>query len=245
MENYTHSGYYNIFRPPYSVNNATQRSSIYCVSDKYNSVLVIIPLVPAFYSDVINIVKNHIARKIYLIASDIGIGFVSDYYMSWDTITNTFRKSCKIFSKFMVENYTRNDFVSDIIRVENDNLTLDVPRSEKDISTISISLTKDYVHSSAPYSCDVILDDSYKKRLFVGEMNLQKADYINKNLDVYDEIHMPYITGNYSGMTYNELIKEYPALIKKIYCNQFASNEEFAFAKSKGILIGGRYRDSI
>jgi len=241
MQNFVHSGYYGLFRPPYSLTNPSYKSSIYCMSDLYNTVLIVIPLVPAFYRDVINIVKNHIARNIYLVAPDIGVTFASDYYLAWDTITNTFRKTCKIFSKYMIENYVRADFKSDIIRTENDNISLYVPRSNKDIGTINISLTKEYVSSAAPFSCDIIVNDTYKKRLFVGEMNDHKANFLNENKSVYDEVHMPYITGNYGGMTHNELLKKYPALVNKIYCNQFASSEEFSYAKSRGIQIGGVY----
>lgn len=243
MQKDIHSGYYNIFRPPYSLESKYHLSSIYCISDKFNSVLIMIPLVPAFYKDAINIAKNHVARKIYLIAPDVGVAFASDYYLTWDTITNTLRKTCKIFSKYMIENYSRSDFKSDIIRTENDNISFDVPRSELDAGTIDISFTKKYVHTAAPFSCDIILNDTYSTKLFVGEMNLSKADYLNNNKDLYDEIHMAFITGNYGGMTYNEVLKSYPLLVNKIYCNQFASSEELSFAKSRGILIGGEYHN--
>lgn len=241
MQEYVHSGYYNLYRPPYSLCNNNFRSTIYCVSDSFNSILVIIPLVPSFYRDVIDIAKNTPARNIYLIASDIGVVFASDYYLAWNTITNNIRKSCKIFSKFMIENYVRSDFKSCIIRNEKDNISFDIPRSELDAGTIDITLTKAYVSAASPFSCDIILNDTYKKILFVGEMNDQKAKYLNENRDLYDEIHMPFITGNYNGMTYNELLKNYPALVTKLYCNQFASYEEFTYAKSFGVKVGGVY----
>ena len=243
MQEYVHSGYYNIYRPPYSLYEKTHRSSIYCISDRLNSVLIIIPLVPSFYRDVIEIVKRHPARNIYLVAADIGITFASDFYLSWYTITNDIRKSCKIFSKFMIENYTRSDFKSAIIRNSNDNISIDIPRSIIDEGTIDITLTKAYVSSASPFSCDVILNDTYKKRLFVGEMNLSKAKYLNEHRDEFDEIHMPYITGNYAGMTYNETLKMFPALITKIFCNQFASYEEFTYAKSVGVKVGGAFNN--
>ena len=243
MQDYVHSGYFNIYRPPYSLYNTSHRSTIYCISDRLNSVLVIIPLVPSFYRDVIELAKNQPARNIYLIASDIGVTFASDYYLAWNTITNSIRKSCKIFSKFMIENYVRADFKSSIIRNNNDNISIDIPRSEIDAGTIDITLSKDYVSSASPFSCDIILNDTYKKKLFVGEMNIHKAEYLNENRDMFDEIHMPFITGNYSGMTYNELLKKYPALVTKIYCNQFASYEEYEYAKSIGVKVGGAFNN--
>lgn len=245
MQDYVHSGYYDIYRPPYSLGNTKHHSTIYCVSDRYNSFLVIIPLVPSFYRDVIDIAKNHPARNIYLIASDIGIAFASDYYLTWDTITNSIRKSCKIFSKFMIENYVRADFKSCILRNERDNISFDVLRSELDAGTIDVTLTKAYVSAASPFSCDVILNNTYKKILFVGEMNEHKANFLNENRDEYDEIHMPFITGNYNGMTYNELLKKYPALVTKLYCNQFSSYEEFTYAKTIGVKVGGAYKNAV
>ena len=243
MQEYVHSGYYHIYRPPYSLMHPYHNSSVYCVSSRFNTVLVLIPLVPSFYKDVINIVQNSSARTIYLIAPDIGLPFVSDYYLCWDTITNKYRRVCKIFSKYMVENFTYGPFKADIIRNENDHLSIDTDRSAIDLGTISISFTKAYVSSAAPFSCDVILQDTYKKRLFVGEMNEHKAEFLNKNRNIYDEIHMPYITGNYGGWTYKKLIQKYPALITKVVCNQFASNEEYLYAKEHGIRIGEAFNN--
>ena len=243
MQDYVHSGYFSIYRPPYSLYDKYHRSSIYCVSDRFNSILVIIPLVPSFYKDVIEIAKSQPARNIYLIASDIGVAFASDYYLAWDTITNVIRKSCKIFTKFMIENYVRADFKSSIIRTSNDNISIDIPRSDHNAGTIDITLTKDYVSSASPFACDIILNDTYKKRLFVGEMNDHKANYLNNNRNLFDEIHMSFITGNYAGMTYNELLKKYPALVTSIYCNQFASYEEFSYAKSVGVKVGGAFNN--
>ena len=242
MQDYVHSGYYNIYRPPYSLTNNTHRSTIYCVSDRFNATLILVPLVPSFYRDVIEIVKNHPARYIYLIAPDVSIAFVSDYYLAWNDITKVFKRSCKIFSKYMIENFTRMDFKSAIIRNEMDNISIDIPRSDTDIGTMDVTLTKAYVSSASPFSCDVILKDTYKSRLFVGEMNDHKAQFLNSNRELYDEIHMPYMTGNYAGMTYNALLKKYPALVSRVYANQFASAEEYSFAKANGVKIGGEFK---
>ncbi len=244
MQAYVHSGYYNIYRPPFSLSDVgNHKSSIYCVSDRFNTALVIIPLVPAFYKDVIDIVKNSPARHIYLIAPDVGISFISDYYLAWDTINKTLRKSCKIFSKYVIENFARADFKSDIIRAENDSISINIPRSEIDVGTIDITFSKKYVKAYAPFSCDIILNDGYKKRIFVGEMNHLKAKWFIENKNSFDEIHMAYMTGNYGGMTYLKLIQEFPTLVSKVYCNQFASTDEFLYARSRGVSVGGEYKN--
>lgn len=241
-QKYIHSGYFNIYRPPYSLTNSNCRSSIYCVSDRFNSVLIMIPLVPSFYKDAIELAKSHPARKIYLIASDIGVAFASDYYLTWSTIEKTYRKSCKIFSKYMIENFVRSDFKSSILRTENDNISIDIPRSDIDVGTADITLSKEFVSAAAPFACDIILKDTYKKILFVCEMNEHKAKFLNDHKDKYDEIHMPFMTGNYGGYTYNQLIKKYPGLVNKVYCNQFASYEEYEYAKSRYVKVGGAFK---
>ena len=241
MQYYVHSGYLNLYRPPHSVLNSVNGASIYAVSTKFNNALVIIPLVPSFYRDVINLVKNNPSRKVYLVASDIGIAFVSDYYLCWDTIVNTYRKECVIFSRFMPENFVYNRFKDDILRTENNNISIEIPRSELDVGTIDISLSKNFVSAATPFACDVILNDTHKRRIFVSEINEHKAYYLNQNKDLFDEIHIPYIRGNYATWTCNELLKKYPSLVSKILCNQFASDDEFNFAIKNGIKIGGAF----
>ena len=238
MQDYVHSGYYGIFRPPYSLVNKSRRSSIYCVSDRLNTILILIPLVSSFYIDAIDIIKKSSSRNVYLIAPDIGIGFVSDYYQTWFTVTKTLRKKCQIFSKYMPENFTRADFKADVIRTKNDSISFDVPRSDIDVGTISITITKQFVNSASPYSCDIILDDTYKKRLFCGEMNTHKATYINQNRSAYDEIHMPYLTGNYGDMSYDELVRKFPFVASKTFCHSFVSLEEYEYARERIVSIG-------
>lgn len=242
-QDYVHSGYYSIFRPPYSLNHIYHHSSIYCVSSRFNAVMIIIPLVQSFTKDVIDIAERTPARTIYLVAPDIGVGFISDYHNSWKYIKYNLRKECKIFTKFMPENYINSDFKADIIRTENDNLSIDIPRSNLDVGTIDITFSKQFVCSSAPFACDIILNDTYKTRYFVSEINEHKAKYLYENKDSFDEIHIAYITSNYGGWTYQELMKKYPILVSKIYCNLFGSYEEYTYAKSKNIRVGGAYNN--
>lgn len=239
MQGYVHSGYYGIFRPPYSLtNNENRNSTIYCVSDRLNTILILIPLVPSFYKDAINIIKISTARSIYLIAPDIGISFISDYYNVWYTVSHIYRKVCKIFTKYMPENFTRSDFIADIIRNSNDTISFSASISDIDAGTISITLIKKFINSASPYSCDVILSDTYKKRLFVGEMNNSKAMNLNNNRNEYNEIHMPYIDTTYGGMNYNDTVQKYPAIASKIICSRFGSIEEYEYARSKSVHIG-------
>ena len=243
MQDYVHSGYLNLYRPPFSVLNSEFGATIYAISTRFNVALIIIPLVPNFYKDVIKLVQKSATRKIILVAPDMSIAFVSDYYLCWDAIVNTYNKECVIFSRYMPENFCYGKFKSDIIRGINNNMSIEIPRSELDVGTIDITLSKDFVFAQAPFTCDVILNDTYSKKIFISEMNKFKAKYLYDKRDEYDEIHMAYIRSNYSSMTYNELIKQYPALVSKVYCNQFASYEEFSYAREKNIKVGGVFNN--
>ena len=243
MQEYIHSGYFHLYRPPYSLASEIHRTCIYCISDRFNTTLVIIPLTGAFYKGVIDLVKQHTARHIYIVAPDIGVAFVSDYYLVWDTITKSLRRSCKIISKYMPENISRSDFIADIIRTKNDNISIEIPRSELDVGTIDITLSKAYVSSTTPFACDIILNNTNKKILFTGEMTELKAEFLAENTATYDEIHMPYIMGMYGGYSYDELTAKYPELRSRIYCNQFSSDEEYRYAKEHGVKVGGAYNN--
>ncbi len=45
------TGYYGIFRPPYSLMNPTSGGSVYVVTSQYSSVLVRMPGLPDFFTD--------------------------------------------------------------------------------------------------------------------------------------------------------------------------------------------------
>ena len=243
MQNYVHSGYYDLFQPPFSLENKGYGSTIYCISTRFNVGLIMIPLVPSFYKDAIKIAKGNSSQIIYLIASDIGIAYSSDYYLTWYYITHQLKKQCKIFSKYMIENYVTSAFTADIIRSKNDTFTLSVPKSDTDVGTISITLTRLGVNAASPFACDVIINDTYKTILLVGEMNLKKADFLNSKCKIYDEIHIPFIRGIYGGLSYNQTLRNYPALVQYIRVNRFSSLDEFKYAKEKNIKIGEVYND--
>lgn len=241
MQNSVHSGYYNIYRPPISLTPDYFKSTIYCTSTRLNTAYVIIPLVPGFTKDVIELVKTSPCKTFYLVASDIGILFVSDYYNTWDYIKHTMKRECKIFTKYLPENFCTGEFSADIIRTDNDNLSIYVPRSDLDTGTIDVCLTRHSCNNASPYACDVILNDTFKTRYFISENNAHKAEYLYQIRDTFDELHVPYITGNYGGWTYDEFIKKYPVMVTKTYANQFGSLEEYQYSKSRGVKVGNKY----
>lgn len=243
MQDYVHSGYYHIYKPPFSLTPGYNYSTIYCISSRLNNVFILMPLVPSFYKDAIEIAKNTPSRVIYIVAPDIGVGFASDYYNTWDYIKHKLRKECKIFSKYFIENRVTGEFESDIIRNQNDSLSIEIPRSQIDVGTINIEFMTNFIKAASPFSCDVLIEDTYNTKYFIQEMNIFKADFLMNNYDLFDEIHMPYISGYYGGLSYNEVLKKFPRLVPKLYCNQFGSREEYEYAKSRNVKIGGAYNN--
>ena len=238
------SGYSNVFRPPYTITHPGKTSTIYCISTQYDEVLVLIPLVPNFFADVYRIVKAKEMKRYYFIAPDVSIPFASDYFLSWDYIHRQLGHECKIFSLIPFENYAPEQFKRDNIVLANGTVNFSVPFNMTDDVSVSCTLSTKYVQASNPYACNVEVYDTNNRMLFVGEMNETLAKAILDKKDYFDEVHMPYITGNYGGMTYLQLMQKFPLLYQKIVLNQFASEDEYNYAKKKNLKTGRFYHCS-
>ena len=234
---YVLSGYHGIFRPPYSLLNPSSGGSVYVVTSQYRNTLVLIPLVPNFFTDVVKIVDKMQSRKVFFIVPDIGPRFISDYLASWYYIKKTLLFECKLFSRYMPEDKVSEEFLADIIRNVDESASLVICRSQSDVSVLHFQLTKLMVNTAAPYACDVILNDTGKRRILLSEANEEKIDYYNSH-PLYDEIHTAYIEGTYPTMTYQEIMRKYPLMVKYLVVNRFGSREEVEYALSKGIHIG-------
>ena len=120
-------------------------------------------------------------------------------------------------------------------------LTQDVAVLEVWFVHLTQSFTKKYMQAGSIYVTDVLISDTYTKKLFVAEMNLNKAMYLLKTADFYDEIHMPYIEGMYGGISYNDTIRVCPNLASCTICNNFGSLTELQYAQSLNISIGKEF----
>lgn len=237
------SGYLGLFRPPYTFDTTRgKQSTIYCISTQYQEVLVLIPLVPSFCADLYRFVSKCPMTTFYIIAPDVSLPFASDYFLAWDYIHRKLGHKCKIFTKFPFENFGPEEFKKDVEILTAGTVNFSVPYNRTDDVSVSVKLSTTYVQASNPFACNVEVFDTIKRRLFVTEMNERLAKIILDRKNYYDEIHMPYITGNYDGMTYNELMKKIPALYSKIFLNQFTSNFEFDDAAMRKLNIGRLYR---
>lgn len=241
-----YEGYYGIFSQPYALKN-NQPCNIYYLQDMTRGNLFLIPLETSFYKDCINIISGlrFTPNMIYIIVQDISIAFTSDYFLLWSYIKNDLELECKLLSRFLPEDFsmtTLAKYKSDFDRRESNQYIFNNSKSHSDVTTISISLIKDYVSGGSPFLCDIKLATITGKKLFVGEMNEAKADYLNHHLSLYDEIHIPHIKGNYGGMSYNKLLKKYPALTHKVVANNFGSFDELDYARNHGVTIGKQFK---
>lgn len=238
-----HSGYLGIFRPPYTLDSRKGTpSSIYCISTQYQEVLVLIPLVPSFFADLYRFVSKCHMTCFYIIAPDVSIPFASDYFLAWDYIHRKLGHKCKIFTRFPIENFGPEEFKKDVEVLTEGAVNFSVPFNRTDDVSISVNLSTYNVQASNPYACNVEVYDTISRKLFVADMNERLAKMILDHKTQYDEIHMAYITGNYNGMTYNELMKKFPALYQKIVLNQFASKYEYDDAIMRKLKVGRFYR---
>ena len=231
------SGYYGIFRPPYSLLNPSSGSSIYVVTSQYRNTLVLIPLVPNFFGDVVKIMNKFPSRNVVFIVPDIGPRFISDYLASWYYIKKVLLFSCELFSRYMPEEKVSEEFLADIHRNIDETMSVIVCRDQSDVSVLHFRLTRLLVDTQAPYACDVILHDTGKRRILLSEANDEKMTYYNEHR-LYDEIHIPYIEGTYPTMSYQQVMRKYPGLVQELVVNQFGSLEEVEYAASRRIHIG-------
>lgn len=231
------SGYYGIFRPPYSLINPSSGGSVYVVTSQYRNTLVLIPLVPNFFTDVVKILNRIPSRKIFFVVPDIGPRFISDYLASWYYIKKVLQFECTLFSRYMPEEKVSEEFLADIIRNVDEAASVVVYRDQSDVSVLHFQLTRLLVDTAAPYACDVILNDTDKRKILLCEANENKIQYYNSH-PLYDEIHTPFVEGTYPTMSYQDIMRKFPRMVKYLVVNQFGSYEEVQYALSKGIHIG-------
>ena len=235
------SGYLGLFKSPHTILHPESHSTVFCMSTHLSDYLILMPLVPNFFAEILKSFLNHTANKIYLIAPDISIPFVSDYYNTWYYFKKTLGIDCKIISMFPIENYASSEFKNDVIVTGDEMYSIVIPLQEYEENTsINIQFSRWCVKADNPFTTNVIIHDTNKKILFVSEMNESLADYLSKPyvINKYDEIHMPYIIGNYQQMSYSKLVQKFHPIASKIRITQFGSIEEMDMAKNKGIAPG-------
>lgn len=239
MHSTANSGYTGLFNPSLLTSDITTlKQCIYCMSTEYNTAVVIIPLVPSFAQNVIDIARRSPSREIYIIAQDVGILFISEYYRAWYEITKNIKKNVHIVSAYLPSNdIIPSDFLASFIRNESNIFGLATPRSNLDTASIEIKFTQTYQYGNG-YACDIIVNDGERKILFVTDMNLEKANFWKSNSHEVDEIHMNFIPVTYGGLSYNELMKEVPSLVNKVYVNQFQTMEEYTYVINRGLKVG-------
>ena len=232
------SGYYGIYRPPTSILDPSTGGSIYLVTSQYSNILVLIPLVPNFFVDVIKIAKRFpTCRDFNFLVPDIGPRFISDYLATWYYLKKTLGYRCKFFSRFYPEEKVSEEFLADVDRNISQSRSLVIARDQMNVTVINMQSTGLYVNTAAPYASDVIINDTIKRRLFVSEMNEEKLLYLNK-YHLYDEIHVPFIEGTYPTMSYNEIMRKCPGLVNAIVVDRFGTREEIESAAGRGVKIG-------
>jgi hypothetical protein len=171
------------------------------------------------------------------VVPDIGPRFISDYLASWYYIKKVLQFECTLFSRYMPEEKVSEEFLADIIRNVDESTSVIVYRDQSDVSVLHFQLTRLLVDTAAPYACDVILNDTDKRKILLCEANENKIQYYNSH-PLYDEIHTPFVEGTYPTMSYQDIMRKFPRMVKYLVVNQFGSYEEVQYALSKGIHIG-------
>jgi hypothetical protein len=231
------SGYYGLFRPPYE-HGKEYNSSIYIVSNTDKSIILLIPLVPNFFNDAYNIVRTSACNTVYLATPSTDILFISDIYHLYYEVFNTLQKDFILFTRDKIPFSVTDEFMNH------------VETGERHIARIN-SKINDYTDPIVEFSeiNTAIARDGYDISVWTGQKKIYFANYISirklttlaQNHEyLFDEIHMPYITNLYGGLTYKEVstISSSPFL-RKLRVHSFSTYDELNYALNNGAISGG------
>ena len=235
------SGYVGIFRPPYELSN-TYNSTIYCVTNTEKNVLIMIPLVPGFFIEAYNIAKGMSYNTIYLVPPAIDMIYISDIYNLWYEMVVKLGKNMKILTKLKPHNVTNDQFRSDFVVTDHFEVTNYNDNINQQISTIYFD---GYEMPIARPGFDIILWDGQKRIYFANYMTERKAKrLVHDHSYDFDEIHMPFSTNTYGGLSYLALAQKCPDIIPVTYVHSLTTSEELDFCYERGIKLGRKMTDA-
>lgn len=252
------NGYLGIYQPPFprflytgtgydSFNELEQNASVYCIASDDLRTLIMIPLVPGFFETAYVVAKQSKYTHIYVIMPSMDMVFISDAYRLYYEIHVVLGKTMDFFCHDRFQILVTDPFYNRVHDLGYDqsyelgpmipnhstmNLTATVsfpngaPTQNRNATDIWISFGSDYQPKTSLY--------------FALSMTEKKADLLLEDLDLYDEIHMPFVKNIYGGMRYFDARK---------YGNSIFSNKLFAYgfqSKEEELLLlntGGKRKE--
>lgn len=209
------TGYTGIFKQPIQ-DTASYGPTVYCVADPTKKEVCIIPLVPGFYQDVYRYASLVTNEEVTIFIPSLDILFISDMFNLIMNLRNVKKSLRWVFPD-------RPEISSSIEFLNLQNVASSYDHTVD--SRLSIEYIKDtYIPDRTVY--DIIVRDGTKTIYLTSYMTAEKAKALNDNI-AYTEIHVPFSSTLYGGLSYIDIVKLDGPYRKKFVINCFTSVDEY------------------
>ena len=238
-------GYLGLFQPPLN----GYKSSIYCVATPDRRNLVMIPLVSNFFETAYSIVKDPKYQRIFMVLPTIDMLLVSDAYLFYYEVAKLLNKKVEFFCNDKPRIPITDEFYSHthIYAVDNTFQFTDYLNNDE-----FFDIKVEYRTKFRPMNrsvADIYISTNGKRILFCQSMTDPKLKDLQTSgdIDLIDEIHMPFMKNFYGGMNYIETRKKIsPKYLSKLFAFGFASKEEANLcASGVGKISEVKYHDFV
>lgn len=234
-------GYIGIF-DPFAIDYS---KTIYCVSSPDCRNLVMIPLVPNFFETAYKFACKPKFQRIFMVLPSLDMLYVSAAYLFYYKIEKVLGKQVEFFCPFKPQIPVTDEFYSHV-HVSGDREEIQFTKYLTLDESFDIKMEyRAYPHMKAINRsvADIYLSTNDKRILFCMWMDENKLKTLT-DIEVIDEIHMPYLANLYGGMIYVQTRKSIsPAHVSKLYAYGFSSETEINMCEMIG-KVGKRY-DSV
>ena len=224
-------GYLGLFQPPLN----GYKSAIYCVATPDKRNLVMIPLVSNFFETAYSVAKDPKYQRIFLVLPAIDMLLVSDTYLFYYEIAKNLNKKVEVFCNDKPRIPITDEFYAHVhvYSVDKTFQFADYLNNDEyfDIKIEYRSKFRPLNRSAA----DIYISTNGKRILFCQYMTNPKLKDLqeSEDIDVIDEIHMPFMKNFYGGLSYIETKRSMsPKYYPKLYAFGFASKEEVNLCNS-------------
>jgi hypothetical protein len=210
------AGYTGLYRQPYP-NGSTYGSTMYAITDKLHQELDLLLLTPGCYSEAYALCSGVTYQRIHIFVPCMDALFLSDVFR---LVTDLMKRKLSVQWHFPGKVTTSpGNVLFDMAQVKGGNFASDLIEDLTIEFKRSISGDDDHPYYDF-YVCD---GESYV--VFCMEMDAEKLTTLMTG--EYDEVHLPYNTTFYGGLTGRECIALNEKWAYKLIPNNFKSREEF------------------
>ncbi len=230
------SSYIGLFKQPV---DGKLKSTIYCITDRMKDRLIMIILTPSAFIDAYNISKRLTYTEIYYVVPSLDVLFVSDLFNIFMKI-----KTLKPYAKWIFPE--KPDFQTSVEFELNQIVADHFMYDGYNDYNFNVSLEFILSQDEGRKFYDILLNDGKKSIYFSQYMDADKLEKLYDD-DTIDEIHIPYSSTLYGGLTYHQIMKISNKYYTKIRVHSFLTVEEYNFCREMNrVKIGEvRYSDFI